>query len=123
MTIPYDIIHPGSTNVFADLELENPDALLMKAQITGRILNILAERRINQAEAASLLDLSEQTLRDMQMARLDVLSLERLLTCLVALGHRATLTFEGGDNQDDFHLTLPLPDTRAPGDSDAPETP
>ena len=48
-------VHDSSGNVFADLEIENPEEYLAKSELAAEILRIVQRRRLTQAEAAKLL--------------------------------------------------------------------
>jgi hypothetical protein len=48
-------IQPGSGNIFTDLELENSDELLIKAELARKIGGIVTNQNMTQAEAAELL--------------------------------------------------------------------
>jgi len=52
----------GSGNVFRDLGLKNPEELLAKAKLATRIVQILEERQLTQAQAAKLLGVNRTTL-------------------------------------------------------------
>lgn len=47
-----DITH-GTTNVYADLEFENADKMLVKAQLVTKINQIITERKWTQQKAAA----------------------------------------------------------------------
>ena len=51
-------VERGSGNVFADLGLPDPDGHLLKAELVGRIDDIVREHGIPPSETARLLDLS-----------------------------------------------------------------
>ena len=57
------IIEESSGNVFADLELKNPEELLAKAQLVQRIADIIAERKLTQAQAAKILGIDSRRCR------------------------------------------------------------
>jgi len=49
----------GSGNVFADLGLENPEELLLKAQLGVEIANVVARKGLTDAAAAGTMAISE----------------------------------------------------------------
>ena len=53
-------VERGSGNVFADLGLADPDGHRLKAELVGRIDDIVRERGITTADAARLLGLSRR---------------------------------------------------------------
>ena len=87
MTNTTDIaVERGSGNVFADLGLPDPDGHLLKAEIVGRIDDIVRERGITETEAARLLGLSRRDVSRLLRGDFREHSLERLLRGLTALG-------------------------------------
>ena len=87
MTNTTDIaVERGSGNVFADLGLPDPDVHLLKAEIVGRIDDIVRERGITDTEAARLLGLSRRDVSRLLRGDFREHSLERLLRGLTALG-------------------------------------
>jgi predicted XRE-type DNA-binding protein len=57
-----DMIEASSGNVFADLDLENPEELLAKAELVKRICEIIAERKLTQTKAAVILGIDRPQL-------------------------------------------------------------
>lgn len=78
-------VHQGSGNVFADLDLEDAEALLVKADLARRISSIIAHRHATQKEAAELLGIDQPKVSALMRGRLDQFSTERLLRFLTAL--------------------------------------
>ncbi len=84
---PDDIpVERGSGNVFADLGLPDADAHLVKAELVGRIDDIVRARGITQTEAARLLGLSQPDVSRLLRGDFREYSLERLFRLLTALG-------------------------------------
>ena len=79
-------VERGSGNVFADLDLPDADAHLLKAEIVGRIDAIVRQRGIAQTEAARLLGLSQPDVSRLLRGDFREYSLERLLRLLTRLG-------------------------------------
>jgi predicted XRE-type DNA-binding protein len=52
-------VQKSSGNVFADLELENSDELLIKAELAYKISSIISKLGITQVEAAKLLGIDQ----------------------------------------------------------------
>jgi predicted XRE-type DNA-binding protein len=80
------LIKRGSTNVFADLGLENADELLAKSELAAQILKTVRDRRLTQAAAGELLGISQPKVSALLNGRLDGFSTERLLRFLIRLG-------------------------------------
>ena len=79
-------VEHGSGNVFADLGLPDPDGLLLKAGLVGRIDDIVRERGLTGTEAARLLGLSRRDMSRLLRGDFREHSFERLLCGLTALG-------------------------------------
>ena len=79
-------VERGSGNVFADLDLPNPDTHLVKADLVARIDDIIRKRGLTQAQAAHQLGLSQPDVSRLLRGRFRQYSVERLLRLLLALG-------------------------------------
>ena len=79
-------IEPSSGNVFADLELEDPEERLAKAELARRICDIIAERKLSQTRAAALLGIDQPKVSALVRGKLDGFSIDRLFRFLNALG-------------------------------------
>lgn len=91
----------SSGNVFADLELDDADQLLARANLALHIIRAIEDRRLTQAQAARLLDIDRATLTAITSGRLDGISTERLMGWLNALGCDIQI-----------HVSAPHPTTR-----------
>lgn len=69
---------PGSGNVFADLDLPDPEELLAKSELVHHIVLLIRQRKLTQKDMAALLDTTQPTVSDLVRRRLDRFSLERL---------------------------------------------
>jgi predicted XRE-type DNA-binding protein len=77
---------PSCGNVFADLDLPDPELLLAKAKLCAKISRIIRERKLTQKQAAKLMGLTQPNVSDLLRGRLDGFTLDRLFRCLDALG-------------------------------------
>jgi predicted XRE-type DNA-binding protein len=75
----------SSGNIFADLNLPEPEELLAKANLAYRIREAIAERSWTQAQAAEALDVPQPTISLIMNAKLSGFSMERLLRLLLRL--------------------------------------
>ena len=82
----------GSGNVFRDLGLPNPDLLLAKALLVQQIRDLIDQRKLPQAKAASLLGLDQPKVSALVRGRTDGYSLDRLFKCLNSLGQDVEIT-------------------------------
>ena len=79
-------VERGSGNVFADLDVPDADAHLLKAELVSRIDSIVRQRGITQIEAARILGLSQPDVSRLLRGDFRQYSLERLFRLLTALG-------------------------------------
>src|SRR5947207_6799530 len=79
-------VEPSSGNVFADLEVPDAGEALAKAELAGRICAIIAERKLTQAKAATLLGVDQPKVSALMRGKLDGFSADRLFRFLNALG-------------------------------------
>ena len=85
-------IEESSGNVFADLELSNPEERLAKAELARKISQIVGERHLTQAEAANLLGIDQPKISALMRGRLGGFSFERLMRFLNLLGRDVEIT-------------------------------
>ena len=85
MTVSDTPIEPGGGNTFADPDLPDADAHIVKAELVARIDDIIRQRDLTQAEAGRLLGLSQPDLSRLLRGDIREYSLERLLELLIGL--------------------------------------
>jgi predicted XRE-type DNA-binding protein len=71
-------ITASSSNIFADLNLPNPDQLLAKADLVWQISSAIDRRGLTHAEAAETLGTNPQVVANLVHGRLRMFSLKRL---------------------------------------------
>jgi predicted XRE-type DNA-binding protein len=81
-----DLVRTGSTNVFADLGLPNPEGRLLKAQLMRAINAEIRRRALTQEAAAALVDLKQPELSRIANGRGSGFSTDRLIEVLRHLG-------------------------------------
>src|SRR5438132_6626217 len=91
-------IEAGSGNVFADLNLPNPDMALAKAELVQRIRDLIAERKLTQVKAAKLLGVDQPKVSALVRGRVEGYSIDRLFRFLNALGQRVEITVRPNPN-------------------------
>jgi len=75
----------ASGNVFADLGVSDAEEASAKAEMASRICDIIAERRLNQSQAAALLGVDQPKVSALMRGKLEGFSSERLFRFLNAL--------------------------------------
>jgi len=81
----------SSGNVFADLELPNPEELLAKAELTYQINTIIKQKKLTPLKVAKLLDVNQDTVSALKTGKLSHFSLEQLFRFLNLLGQRIAI--------------------------------
>jgi predicted XRE-type DNA-binding protein len=76
----------GSGNVFADLELPNPDERMAKALLSRTIDRTIREKSLTQAAAADLMQCTQPDVSRVVRGDVSGFSMERLFRFLNALG-------------------------------------
>jgi predicted XRE-type DNA-binding protein len=79
-------VHTSRGNVFADLGVRNPREMLAKAKLVHRICAVIAERGLNQTEAAEAMMLDQPKVSALMRGKLKGISADRLFRCLHYLG-------------------------------------
>ena len=81
------VVKAGSGNVFADVGVAEPELALAKAQLAGRIDEVIKARGLKQVEVAEILGVDQGKVSALVRGRLAGFSTERLFRFLNALGH------------------------------------
>jgi len=79
-------VEQGSGNVYTDLGYEDGDSMLIKAQLAGKIAEIIRRRSLTQTRAAEILGLTQPKVSAILKGRFRGISEHRLLDCLTRLG-------------------------------------
>jgi predicted XRE-type DNA-binding protein len=87
----HDGVAAGSSNVFADLKVPDPEIALAKAKLVQRIRDLLAERQLTQTAAGELLGLDQPKVSALLRGRVEGYTIDRLFRFLNALGQRVEI--------------------------------
>jgi len=79
-------IEQSSGNVYSDLGFPDADEMLIKAQLTAKIIEILAARNWTQQEASKVLRIPQPKLSRILRGQFRGVSQAKLMTCLTRLG-------------------------------------
>jgi predicted XRE-type DNA-binding protein len=85
-------VEAGSGNVFADLDLPNPDLALAKARLVQRIRELISDQELTQTRAAKILGIDQPKVSALLAGRVGGYSLDRLLRFLTALGQEVEIS-------------------------------
>ncbi len=99
---------PSCGNVFADLDLPDPELLLAKAKLSIKIERLMKERRLTQKQAAKLMGLTQPNVSDLLRGRLDGFTLDCLFRCLDALGQEIEIVVRPKKANDEAATRLSL---------------
>ena len=86
-----NIFEEGSGNVFADLELENSDELLLRAQIGYYVFQILKDKALKQREIADLLGIAQPDVSHLMNGHFSRFTTDKLLDSLRRLDWKVTI--------------------------------
>lgn len=78
----------GSSNIFADLGLDDADELYTRARLGVQVMKILQDREISQKEAAVLLGVKQPEISAIMCAKFSRFSQERLMGFLNKLNRK-----------------------------------
>src|SRR6266446_3377034 len=82
----------GSGNVYADLDVANPQEARAKADLAHRIVDIIDERKLTQVQAGKVLGVDQPKVSALKRGRLTDFSVERLVGFLLLLGNDVRIT-------------------------------
>ena len=85
-------VRVGSSNVFADLGIPNPEQELLKAELTLQIYRITKQRNLTQTQAGKILGISQPQVSALARNRAGNFSIGRLLDFLTAMGQNVEIT-------------------------------
>jgi predicted XRE-type DNA-binding protein len=74
--------YEGSGNIFADLDLPNPEERLLKANIVAQLHRLIKQRGLTQVKAAKLVGVSQPDLSHLLRGDFEDYSAERLMKML-----------------------------------------
>ena len=78
-------IHRGTGNVFADIGVEHPERVLVRAQVMSRIAEIIKDRGLTQKKASVILGIPQSKISCLMNGKLSMFSLDHLFELLNAL--------------------------------------
>jgi predicted XRE-type DNA-binding protein len=84
-------IEKGSGNVYADLDMADADEMRVKAQLAGKIGEIIKARRWTQQRAAEVLGISQPKLSQLLRGQFRGISEAKMLDLLARLGRNVQI--------------------------------
>lgn len=110
-------IEAGSGNVFADLGLDDAPELKIKAVIVSQINSIIRHRHLTQAQAASLVGISQPKISALKNGQIRGFSLEKLLEIMLKLGLDVEINFRKPKTKGDSRYFVRNEKGRVPVDA------
>jgi len=100
-------IEHGSTNVYADLGLDNAEEMLVKAQLATKIGDIIKRRKLTQVQAAELLGITQPKLSGLLRGQFRGISEAKMLECLTRLGRDVEIVVKSAPrSRAEGHVTV-----------------
>lgn len=79
-------IEDSSGNVYADLQVAEAEAMYVKAQLAGKIGDIIRHRHLTQQQAAEILGIPQSKLSGLLRGQFRGISETKMIACLNRLG-------------------------------------
>lgn len=100
----------GSSNVFADLGVENPEEDLAKSTLIAKISRIIKSKKLTQTQVATILGVNQPRISSLLSGNLDLFSIDMLMNFLKALGQDVEITVKPKPrNRKQAHLSVYIP--------------
>mgnify|MGYP001565679549 FL=1 len=80
-----EIIHRGSSNIFADIGVSHPERVQARAQVMFLIADIIRKRGLTQKQASALLGIPQSKVSCLMNGKLSNFSMDHLFELLNAL--------------------------------------
>jgi predicted XRE-type DNA-binding protein len=81
----------GSGNVYAELGIDDPEGMLVKAKLVAKIAEILVEQGYSQTKAANILGVPQPKLSKILRGQFRGVSERKLMDCLAKLGRNVDI--------------------------------
>ncbi len=92
----------GSTNVFADLDLEEAEELYTRAQIGFHVYQILKEKQLKQREIATFLGISQPDVSHLMNGHFSRFTTDKLLDFLKRLNMKVIIQISPHQNGEPY---------------------
>ena len=96
----------SSGNIFADLEVSNPEERLAKVKLAIQINHLIEVKELNQKDAAKLLGIDQPKISALSKGKLAGFSLERLFRFLNSLGTTVIVNFSKETDDHKAHIAF-----------------
>ncbi|MBS4168127.1 helix-turn-helix transcriptional regulator [Parachlamydia sp. AcF125] len=89
----------SSGNIFADLDIKNPEEALAKSELARQIAKLIKKKKLTQKKAAEILEIDQPKISALIRGRLHSFSLERLIRFLNELGQDVSIMITPAKSQ------------------------
>ena len=93
----------GSGNIFADLNIEDAEELLSRAQIGFHVFKLIENRKLKQIETAKLLGIAQPDVSHLMNGRFNRFTTDKLLDFLKRLEYKVTITITPHKQGEPYH--------------------
>jgi predicted XRE-type DNA-binding protein len=90
---------PSNGNVFADLEINNPEEALAKAKLAFQINKLIKDQCLTQGKAAKKLGVDQPKISALSRGCVEGFSIERLFKFLILLGQDVEIILRPHNNK------------------------
>lgn len=87
-------VHQSAGNVFADLNLPQANAHLLKAQIVAELYRLTQARKLTQARAGEVMGISQPEVSRLFKGHFQEYSIDRLITFLTAFNQDVVISVQ-----------------------------
>ena len=98
----------SSGNVFADLQLDNPEERLAHARLGAVVFQLLEERGLKQREIAELLGINQSEVSRLMNGHFHLFSTDKLLDFLKRLNQKVTISVRERQQGEAFQEVHPV---------------
>lgn len=99
-------VHKGSANVYADLGRPDADEMLVRAQLATRIGDLMKQRGLTQTQASRIFGMPQPKISAMLRGQFRGISEDRMMRCLLALGHDVKIVIKPTRNGQNGTLSV-----------------
>lgn len=92
-------VYLSSGNVFADIGVREPEEMLIKAELSARVVDIIRKRGLTQTAAAKLLGIDQPRVSALFHGKIRQFSVERLMRFLTTLNRNIRIVVEEAPRQ------------------------
>lgn len=97
-------VQRAQSNIYADIGVKDPEAMLMKAKLAVEVGEIIRRRKLSQTQAAEIMGLPQPKLSELLRGRFRSISEAKMMGCLTRLGATVSIVVKYGNEPKREHL-------------------